>query len=149
MVRKADPFRELMNLGEMMSRLLDNEIRHRLGHHSFSQSDWIPATDLVEFEDKFILKADLPGMEKKDIIVEVIDRQLILRGVRRMNKTISEEKYHRLECSYGKFYRAFPLSSEIVCNEVTAVYSNGVLQVILPKVKTSHSRKLPIQCEVE
>ena len=148
MVKRADPFRDLVNLGEMMSRLLEDEVRHRLGHPPSTQSDWIPQVDLIELEDKFILKADLPGMDKKEIKVEVIERQLILKGERRMKK-ISEEKYHRLECAYGKFSRVFPLSAEIDCNQVSAVYLNGILEVILPKVKTGPSKKISVQCQVE
>jgi len=133
----------------MMGRLLDDEIHHRLGHQSSAQADWIPEVDLIELEDKFILKADLPGMDKKEINVEVVDRQLVLKGERRIKRPISEEKYHRLECAYGKFYRVFPLSSEIACEKVSAVYANGVLEVILPKVKSSHSKKISVQCEIE
>ncbi len=148
MVRRADPFRDLVNLSAMMSRLLDDEIRNRLGHRASTQSDWMPQVDLIELDDKIILKADLPGMDKKDINIEVVDRQLILKGERRMKK-ISEEKYHRLECAYGKFYRVFPLSAEISCAAVNAAYFNGILEVTLPKVKTGHPKKISVRCEIE
>jgi len=149
MVKRADPFRDLVNLSEMMSRILDDEIRNRLGHKPEGQSDWVPQVDLIELEDKFLLKADLPGMDKKDISVEVVDQHLILKGERRLKRSISEGKYHRLECAYGKFYRVFPLSAEIECDLVTAVYSNGILEVVLPKIKAGQSKKISVKCEID
>ena len=149
MVRKADPCRDLVNLSEMMSRILDDEVHHRLGQRDSTQADWVPEVDLVEFADKFVLKADLPGMEKKDMLVEVVDRQLVLKGERRLQRAISDEKYHRLECAYGKFRRVFPLSAEVACGQVSATYANGVLEVVLPKIKNSHPKKISVHCEIE
>jgi len=133
----------------MMSRILNDEVHHRLGHKNPTSSDWVPEVDLVELADKFVLKADLPGMDKKDIAVEVVDRQLVLRGERRLKRAISDEKYHRLECAYGKFYRQFPLPAEVICAQVTAAYANGVLEVVLPKVKNAPPKKISVHCEIE
>lgn len=147
MVKRTDPFRDLVSLSEMMSRILDNELRHRLGAKPEAQSDWVPPVDLIELEDKFVLKADLPGLDKKDITVEVVDQHLILKGERRFKRQISEEKYHRLECAYGKFYRAFSLSCEIELDQVNAVYNNGILEVVLPKTKTGPCKKIAVKYE--
>ena len=108
MVRHWDPFKDIAHLSEMMSRLLDEEVQHRLGAGQSVQSDWIPSVDLVELDDKFILKADVAGMARKDIKVEVVEAQLILKGERKINKPGEEEKYFRLERPYGKFCRDPP-----------------------------------------
>jgi len=149
MVKRWDPFKDIAHLSEMMSRLLDDEIHHRLGAGTTVQSDWIPSVDLVELDDQFILKADLAGIDRKDISVEVIESQLILKGERRLKKAGEEEKYFRLERPYGKFCRIFSLPAEVNCSKVHAVLNDGVLEVILPKEEKTPERKIAIRCEVD
>jgi len=145
---KRDPFKDIAHLSEMMSRLLDEEIHHHLACGPQAQSDWIPGTDLVELDDKFVLKADLAGIDRKDISIEVIENQLVLKGERKLNKVEQEEKYFRLERPYGQFVRVFPLPSGVDCAKVHAALKDGVLEVILPK-ESAPSRKIPVKCEVE
>ena len=149
MVRRWDPFKDIAHLREMMSRLLDEEVQHRLGAGQSVQSDWTPSVDLVELENKFILKADMAGMARKDIKVEVVEAQLILKGERKINKPGEGEKYFRLERPYGKFCRIFPLPAEVNCGGVHATLKDGVLEVTLPKAEKHQSRKITIKCEVE
>jgi HSP20 family protein len=149
MVKRWDPFKDIAHLSEMMSRLLDEEIHQQLGAGTSAQSDWIPAVDLIEMEDKFILKADLAGISRKDIIVEVVDNQLILRGERRSKKHGHDEKYFRLELPYGKFYRIFPLPAEVDCSKVHAALTDGVLEVTLAKQEKHSPRKITVKCEVQ
>jgi HSP20 family protein len=148
MVKRWDPFKDIAHLSEMMSRLLNEEIHH-LTIGPKVQSDWTPAVDLVEMDDMFVLKADLAGIDRKDISIEVIDCQLILKGERKLRKPSSEEKHFRLERPYGKFIRVFPLPSEVDCAKVHAALQDGVLEVILPKNESQTAHKIPIKCELE
>ena len=147
MVKRGDPFRDLVNLSEIMSKLLNEDIHTRFSSGTYYQSDWIPHIDLVELDNRFILRADLAGVSRNDISVEIIDRQLILRGERKLKKAEYEEQYHRLERPYGKFVRIFSLPTEVDCNRVSAVFRDGVLEVVLPKSEDEHTKKIPINCE--
>jgi len=149
MVKRWDPFKDIAHLSEMMSRLLDEEIHHQLGAGTSAQSDWIPAVDLIETEDRFILKADLAGISREDIIVEVVESQLIIRGERKSKKHSHDEKYFRLELPYGKFCRIFPLPAEVDCSKVQAALTDGVLEVALPKQEKHQPRKISVKCEVK
>jgi HSP20 family protein len=149
MAKHFDPFTDIAHLSEMMSRLLDEEIHHHMASHPQVQSDWVPVVDLVEMDDRFVLKADLAGIGRSDITVEVIDCQLVLKGERKLRKREQEEKYFRLERPYGKFVRIFPLPSEVSCAKVSAALKDGVLEVILPKEDKHPARKIPIHCKVE
>jgi HSP20 family protein len=149
MVKRWDPFKDIAHLSEMMNRLLDDEIHHRLGAGTTVQSDWTPSIDLVELEDQFILKADVAGIDRKDITVEVVESQLILKGERKLKKAGQEEKYFRLERPYGKFCRIFSLPDGVDCAKVHAVLNDGVLEVVLPKDEKHPDRKIAIRCEVD
>jgi len=149
MVKRWDPFKDIAHLSEMMSRLLDEEIQHHLATGPSLQSDWLPVVDLVELDDRFVLKADLAGIDRKDISIEVIDCQLILKGERKLCKPGPEEKHFRLERPYGKFTRIFPLPSEVNCAIVHAALKDGVLELTLPKEEKRPAHKVPIKCEVE
>lgn len=149
MVKRWDPFKDIAHLSEMMGRLLDEEIHHQMGSGASLKSDWMPPMDLVETEDRFILKAELAGIPRKDIVVEVIENQLIIRGERRSKKHGHDEKYFRLELPYGKFNRVFPLPAEVDYSQVHAALKNGVLIVTLPKQEKHQTRKISIKCEVQ
>jgi HSP20 family protein len=149
MVKRWEPFKDIAHLSEMMSRLLDEEIHHQLAAGSPVQSDWMPAVDLIETEDKFILKADLAGIAREDITVEVIDNQLVLQGERRSKKHGQDEKYFRLELPYGKFFRVFPLPASVDCAKVHAALKDGVLEVSLSKQEKQPARKISVKCVVK
>lgn len=149
MAKHFDPFSDIAHLSEMMSRLLDEELHHHVSSRQQVQSDWVPVVDLVEMGDRFVLKADLAGIDRSDISVEVIDCQLVLKGERKLRKREQEEKYFRLERPYGKFVRVFPLPSEVSCSKVHAALTDGVLKVVLPKEDKHPARKIPVRCKVE
>jgi len=144
LVKRWDPFRELSLITEMMSRFLSEELSEQSSGREL-KADWIPAVDLLELEDRYILKADLAGIESKKIKVEVLDQKLVLSGERPVKRGQAGYKFHRLERPYGKFYRIFPLPKEVDSEQVQARLREGVLEVILPKTKTELPKKIPIQ----
>jgi HSP20 family protein len=94
---------------------------------------WNPSVDIFENDNEVIFKAELPGMNAKDIEVKLENNVLILKGERRFEKETKEENYHRIEREYGNFSRSFALPTAVNGDKVTAEYKDGVLKVMLPK----------------
>lgn len=96
-------------------------------------TDWNPLVDVLENENEIVIKAELPGMEAKDIDVKVENNVLILNGERRFEEESKVESYHRVEREYGRFSRSFSLPTAVREGNITAEYRNGLLKVVLPK----------------
>jgi HSP20 family protein len=105
---------------------------------------WTPVVDCYETDDKYAITAELPGVLREDIDLQVRGRKIILSGKRELSHDIPKENYHRVECATGKFQRTFEFSSEIDESRIDAQLTDGVLRVTLPK-QTSSSRLIPIE----
>jgi HSP20 family protein len=123
-----DPFRELnafnQRAGSFLGRNWDNPL---------STTAWNPSVDIFENDHEVVLKAELPGMEVKDIEVRLENNVLMLKGERRFEKEAKEENYHRVEREYGVFSRSFSLPAAVNGDKVAAEYKDGILKVVLPK----------------
>jgi HSP20 family protein len=97
---------------------------------------WTPGVDIVENEKEIVLRADLPGVDEKDIDVQVEDGTLTLKAERKFEKESKDGDYHRVERAYGSFHRSFSLPENVDADNVAATYKKGVLAVTLPKVET-------------
>jgi HSP20 family protein len=95
-----------------------------------------PDLDIQEKEDAYLVRMDLPGMQKDQIQIDVTDKSLTISGERRVQSEEDNVRkgYYRMERSFGSFHRTIPLEGEIKTGEVSAKYGNGVLEVTLPKV---------------
>ncbi len=105
---------------------------------------WVPPIDLVEAEDHFVLKADLPGLAEEDISLEVQDGTLTLAGERKAEHEQREKNWTRLERSYGKFSRSLTLPDGIDPDAVSAAFDRGVLTVRIPKPEERQPRRISI-----
>jgi HSP20 family protein len=105
---------------------------------------WSPAVDIFETETEFVLTAEVPGLDSDDIEIQVVERNLILRGERRWEREAHAEHFHRLESAYGRFERTFNLSEGIDIEGISADLSDGVLRVALPK-RTSGSKQIEVK----
>ena len=94
---------------------------------------WVPAMDLVEAEDHFLLKADLPGLSEEDVNIEVRDNALTISGERKSEHEQRERGWYRLERSFGQFSRSLTMPEGVDPEAVEASFSRGVLQVKIPK----------------
>ena len=94
---------------------------------------WIPAVDIVETEHDLTIKAELPGLDPKDIEARVEDSALYLKGERKFEKESKKENYHRIERSYGGFSRAFSIPAIVDEEKIRADYKDGILTIALPK----------------
>ena len=100
--------------------------------------------DLVETEDHFVLRADLPGMSEEDVKIEVEDRVLTISGERKAEHEETKEGYHRVERAFGAFSRSLTLPEGIDAEAVTATFDRGVLEIRIPKPEERKPRKISI-----
>jgi HSP20 family protein len=145
LIRWTDPFRDLAAMREQMNRLFEEHlVRGRAGEEGMASGLWSPSVDIFETKDAICVRAELPGVEKDAVSVEVKDGVLTLRGERKHEKEVGEENYHRIERTYGAFHRAFTLPSSVDEARVTARMKDGVLEVDLPKKEQAKPRHIPI-----
>ncbi|MEX1327067.1 MAG: Hsp20/alpha crystallin family protein [Desulfobacterales bacterium] len=103
-----------------------------------------PVVDLYEKDDHFVIKAELPGVTKKDITIDLKDRVLTLSGERSYENNVKEENYYRRERSYGKFQRAFTLPADVDSDRIKAEFNDGLLQIEVPKPEEQKPKKVTI-----
>ena len=105
---------------------------------------WNPVVDLYEKDDHFVIKAELPGVNKKDIAIDLKDRVLTLSGERSYENEVKEENYFRRERSYGKFQRVFTLPADVDSDKIKAEFNDGLLQIEVPKPEEQKPKKVTI-----
>jgi HSP20 family protein len=105
---------------------------------------WMPAMDLVESDDRFVLRADLPGLTEDDIRIEFEDRTLTISGERKSEHEENGNGYHRVERAFGSFSRSLTLPQGVDPEAVTASFDRGVLEVSIPKPEARKPRRIEI-----
>src|SRR5262245_32789853 len=110
-------------------------------------ADWSPRVDVSERDGQFLIRADLPGLSKDDLKVDLTDEMVTIRGERKQEKKEQREGYSYSECNYGNFYRAIPLPEGADTSKATAEFRNGVLEVAMPAPKRAEpqARRIEIQ----
>jgi HSP20 family protein len=106
---------------------------------------WMPPLDMVERKDELVLRADLPGLQEKDIEVSVAEGTLTIRGERKEEHEEKEGQYYYAERSFGAFVRSVPLPAGVDAEQVKATFKNGVLEVHLPRTKEAKGKKIEIE----
>jgi len=139
-----DPYRDLVTLRDRMNRLFEDVSGPRSEERDVMASAWAPSVDIYENENEVVLAAEIPGVEEKDVEIKVEDGNLTLRGERKFEKETKEENYHRIERSYGSFFRSFALPSYIDQDRIEAEHENGVLKIRMPKRSELKPRKVKI-----
>ena len=141
-----DPFGEFSTLQERMNRLFEDLMpATRKGEEELNTGTFYPAVDISEGEKDITLKAELPGIDKKDVHVEINDGVITLRGERKLEKEEKKENYHRLERSYGTFNRSFTLPTTVDSGKVKANYKDGILEVTLPRKEEAKPKSIPVE----
>jgi HSP20 family protein len=141
-----EPVRELNSLQNEMNRLFSTFFDTPTGGNgTASARRWIPAMDLVETEDHYVLTADLPGLGQEDISLEFEGDVLTLSGERRSGHEERKEGYYRLERANGAFSRSLTLPEGVDPDAVTATFDKGVLEVRIPKPEQRKPKKVAIQ----
>lgn len=111
------------------------------------EGGWLPAVDAYEKDDKFVVKAELPGMKEEDIDVSVVGDTLSIKGEKKTETEVKEENYYRSERSYGSFFHSIPLPSAVDADKIEATYEDGVLEVTLPKIAKVKPKKVKVSAK--
>src|SRR5205814_5973016 len=146
-VVRWDPFRDSSMLQDRMNRLFDNAGRTWQPDEASATTTWSPAVDIFETEGEIVVKAELPGMDRKDITLHLENNVLTLKGERRFEKETKDENYHRIERSYGAFSRSFSIPATVDDENIRAEYKDGVLNIVLPKKEQARPKQIKIASE--
>ena len=141
------PIQDLFSIHNEMSRLFDNwykPVRHRAEGESL---DWMPVVDILEANEHAEIRAEIPGLSEKDVQVSVADDVLTLKGEKTQESEEKDQKYHRVERSYGRFQRSFTLPANLNSEDIKAKFTNGVLTVSIPKVQEVQPKEIQISVE--
>jgi HSP20 family protein len=136
------PFQNLSTLQEQVNRLFESKFQGR-GDDS-ALTTWAPAVDIYETENELVMRADLPGINEKDLDVRVENNMLTVRGERKFEQQVKEDNYLRIERTYGSFSRSFGLPNSVNTEAIKADYKNGVLTVELPKRAESKPKQVKV-----
>jgi HSP20 family protein len=143
-ILRWEPFHNLLASQREFDRLFKEAVPRFFGESELSTRTWAPAVDIFETPENIVLKAELPGIDPKDVEVRVEDNTLYLKGERRFEKEVKEESYHRVERSYGSFARSFSLPNSIDAEKVGAEYKDGVLTLTMPKREEAKPKTIKI-----
>lgn len=141
------PFREIELLQDEMNKLFDFSLSRFFGNgrDSLFQNNWGPAIDVYESDDDFLVKADLPGMEKGDIDISIHDGTLIIKGEKKLEKEYKDKSYVRAERYHGSFSRSIDLPSDVEPDKIKASYKNGVLELLIPKKEEAKPKQIKVE----
>ncbi|MBI4949804.1 MAG: Hsp20/alpha crystallin family protein [Deltaproteobacteria bacterium] len=146
-LRRRDPFKDLLFLQERMSRIFDEALLKYKGCSGMAGGMWYPPVDIYETEESVVLKAELPGVDRNNVSIEVNENTLTLKGERRLEKNLSEENYHRMERLYGTFQRVFSLPYSVDKNNITANFRDGVLKIAVPKAVDENRDSIKVKVQ--
>src|SRR5215216_2835656 len=139
-----EPLRELGSLQNEMNRLFNTVFDAPAPGNGGTMRRWMPAMDLVESGDHFVLRADLPGLSEEDVKIELEDGTLTVSGERKAEHEEKEEGYYRVERAFGGFSRSLTLPQGIDPEAVNASFDRGVLEVRIPKPEEKKPRRIEI-----
>jgi HSP20 family protein len=137
-----DPAREVDTLHSEVNRIFDTFFGGRPGNGGLRR--WVPAMDLTETDDHLVLRADLPGLDKDDVKIEVTDGVLTVSGERKAEQEERTDGFHRVERAFGAFSRSMSLPEHVDAEKVTADFDNGVLEVRIPKPEEREPHRVQI-----
>jgi len=140
-----NPLREMAILNNGLNRYFDGSFfPTERPDDDMRLSTWHPVVDIFEEKNSFVIKAELPGLDRKDIEVDLKDRVLTLTGERSSENEVDEGNCHRKERAYGKFYRAFTLPEGLNADDIKAEFKNGLLTINIPKPEEKKPRQISV-----
>ncbi|HXY55295.1 MAG TPA: Hsp20/alpha crystallin family protein [Nitrospirota bacterium] len=146
-MRSWDPFDELHEMQRGMDRLFDRFFG-KMGRDLKPLEHvaaWTPSIESYMKEGHLVFKAELPGLDPKDLDVSIVDRELVIKGERKSEKGAKEEDYIYREITYGSFERRFLLPEGVKTEELKAKYTNGILEITVPAPAVAKARKIEIE----
>jgi len=140
-----NPFRELDDVFDRYNRLFSRTLPALGQSEETSTVQWRPAANISETDKEYLIKAELPEVDKKDVEVTVHDGVIRIRGERRYERKDDSEKQHRVESFYGSFARSFSLPADADESKIYAESKDGVLAVHIPKTEVRQPKAIDIQ----
>lgn len=144
---EMSPFREMEHYFDDFFRNPFSLLRHPMwsrnqepGHDIVS-----PVVDIFDDGNEMVVKAEIPGIKKEDLCVDISENSLTISGEKKQEQKIDRQNYHRLECSYGSFSRSFSLPDNVIGDEAKASFQEGVLEIRIPKSEKKNVKKINIE----
>lgn len=141
---RSNPWTALPTLQNRVNRLFDDMFPEIGQGEDMGLMEWRPMVDTYEKDDAIVVNAELPGVNKEDISVDVKNNILTISGERKHEEDVNEDNYFRKERFYGKFQRSFTLPDNVDSEKVDAAYKDGVLEVTIPKTEQGTTKKIEI-----
>jgi HSP20 family protein len=156
----SSPFAFMRRFSEEMDRLFEDfgfgrgwvapEFEHGLDQlGALAGASWAPQVEVLQRDNELMIRADLPGMTKDDVKVDIANNAVVIRGERKSQREENEKGYYRSERSYGSFYRRIPLPSGVNADEANADFRNGVLEITMPATHTAEEKQRQIEIKGE
>lgn len=144
-----DPFRELEEMSDRLNRMFGRSTLARPGGEpgtsALTAFDWAPSVDILETNEEYQVKAELPEVKKEDVKVSVDGGVLRIEGERKQDKEEKGKRFHRIERSYGSFLRTFTLPDNVNESGVRAEFKDGILNVRLPKAEKAKPKAIEVK----
>jgi HSP20 family protein len=148
MTTALSPYRRGVNLFDSFRREMEDLFERFIGDEGTNgqaAASWAPRVDVEETDREFLVKADIPGVDPKDVDIQVVDNVLTIRGGKEEKKEERKKSYHRMERFSGQFFRAISLPAGADAEKVNATSANGVITVIIPKKPEAQPKKIAVQ----
>ncbi|MBF0119093.1 MAG: Hsp20/alpha crystallin family protein [Desulfobacterales bacterium] len=133
-------FDRFFETGSLLSRDFSGNI--------FGEGYWMPKIDVSEGKKDITVKAEIPGIDAKDLDISIDGRRLTIKGEKKHEQETKKENYHHLESSYGYFNRTIELPADVIESEINASYKNGILKIEMKKTKETESKTIKVKTEL-
>lgn len=140
----ADPFRELFELQRNINQLFESRVGEA-GREDVALNAWTPRVDIFEDENSYLIKMELPEVARDDVKVNLNDNTLSVSGERRLENEEKRDGYHRVERSYGQFYRSFTLPPNANPEAIDAQFKDGMLRLSIPKREEAKPKQIEVK----
>jgi len=137
---------DVLSMRKEFNRLFDSFFQGDLADTTSAfTSAWIPAVDIAERENEFVVRMELPGVKKEDVKITMQEGILTVRGEKKQEKESKGSDFHRVERAYGSFQRSFTLPTAVKSGDIDASFSDGVLNISLPKAEEAKPKQIDVR----
>lgn len=136
------PLRDMLTVQDEVNRMIDSFFRPAEAEVS---GGWIPSCDVRENETDFVVRAELPGVNKDEIKINLVNNTLTIRGEKKQESEEKKGNWHRVERTFGTFERALTFPANVQQEQIKARFTNGVLEITVPKAESARTREIKIE----
>jgi HSP20 family protein len=136
---------DVLNIQREINRMFDSFFRNEPEEENLATAAWNPAVDIAEHDDEYVVKVELPGVNKDEVKIVMQENMLTIRGEKKQEKESKGSNYHRVERSYGTFQRSFTLPLTVKGEKIGASFKDGVLSISLPKAEEAKRKEIEVK----